>query len=1283
MATRETKTILTAEDRTAGAFASMQKNLQTTMGQFDRWQGMLAGLAGGGAIGAFGLLVKNALDTGEALNKMSQKTGIAVEQLSELSYAAKLADVSNETLGKGIKALSESLVAANDPTSKQAKLFKELGVNIKGDTLSALEQLAKQYQALPDGATKAALSTELFKKAGQDMIPFLNQGADGIAKLRGEARALGLTMSSETAKAAEQFNDNLKALQASSGKLGVSLLNEMGPGLVKASEAMKEALVESGKLKAAWVGLGAVGAFLFTDDMLAPATKLNKDIREMSETIKVLQAARAEKGGILDWMFNSDAKLDARLAAANAELTKMLAQLETASGKTPGGETPEQKAAREAAAKAKADAITKLLADQKSAADEIAKYNERMRQLDIKGWIAYADNVFAEADELNNAMAKIHDDYWKNEEKYREIDVKGWVAYIDAMEREYEDGLTAIGAKQPSFHQSMEKEWSGYLGRIESGFSDIWTKLIDRSLSSWKQFTTSLRDLFKRTVSDFIYQSFAKPIMLQLVATAAGGLGFSGLASAATGAAGGGGSSLLGSIGSSALQSTFGTAASSYLFGGAAAAGSVLGAGGATIGSGTMMMLGGSTGAGAVIGSAGATTSGLLSAGGLTSTITTALAAIPVWGWIAIAAMGAYAAFGGKGGGPKIEGGSWQTFNADGTQTRSAFYGGDGRHSTATAFDTAQQSVVSATATSYFELLRRLGGTSNGVTFGLDADRDPQGTANQRIWGNVNDAAGNAVFRSAREFGRDTDLAPELQLEAQRMLIAAFQVSELPTAIKNLFSGVDALTITAEAAGALIKTAAEYGDVIAALRQSIEGLTIDGLLGMQAAGESLTQTFTRVAGAFDAYSKLFIPEQERNEKLFTALSDAIKAQNGILPATRDAYRALVEAQDLSSESGRALWQVLIGSAAVADQYYRTLEAGTETIEEQLKLINKEQDLRIQLMELEGNVAGALEARRAIELATLDAGSRVLQLRINALQDEATAAQAAAAASERMRSAMAGFNSVAGSMYPTYGRQVAQVQLDSALSRFATTAYSSYTTGNATAQADIVTRVMANLRNGTLNPANALAYAATQGPQAVEALTAVLQAYQTLQSASENAAGAIDQFAGAANSAAEQLQKAVQSLSGYLRGSLLGGLSPLTPQARLDEAQSQYVENLMRAQRGDAASIGGFGAARDAYLREARDFFASGQQYSDIFANTYNQGAAITGGEVRPITAADMTTNTASIVAALSAVQQQVATVTAAVQQLTSVTQQGDQANVQATNNSGNKMVAANDAAVRY
>ena len=83
MAIRESKTILTAEDRTAGAFASMQKNLQTTMGQFERWQGMFAGLAGGAGVGAFGMIIKNALDTGEALNKMSQKTGIAVEQLDD------------------------------------------------------------------------------------------------------------------------------------------------------------------------------------------------------------------------------------------------------------------------------------------------------------------------------------------------------------------------------------------------------------------------------------------------------------------------------------------------------------------------------------------------------------------------------------------------------------------------------------------------------------------------------------------------------------------------------------------------------------------------------------------------------------------------------------------------------------------------------------------------------------------------------------------------------------------------------------------------------------------------------------------------------------------------------------------------------------------------------------------------------------------------------------------------------------------------------------------------
>ena len=58
----------------------------------------------------------------------------------------------------------------------------------------------------------AALALEVFGRSGTGLLPMFAQGAAGIERLQAEARRLGLMMSGEDARAAEQFNDTLDAL---------------------------------------------------------------------------------------------------------------------------------------------------------------------------------------------------------------------------------------------------------------------------------------------------------------------------------------------------------------------------------------------------------------------------------------------------------------------------------------------------------------------------------------------------------------------------------------------------------------------------------------------------------------------------------------------------------------------------------------------------------------------------------------------------------------------------------------------------------------------------------------------------------------------------------------------------------------------------------------------------------------------------------------------------------------------------------------------------------------
>ena len=206
--------------------------------------GLSATAAAAALVGA----VKSAADYGDQLANMSERTGVAVEELSKLQYAAKLSDTSNEALGKGLANLSNLMAAAAVGSKDSAALFEKFHIELRnGDgTVKAsndvLLELADVFSAMPDGVEKTALATELFgKKMGQEMIPLLNLGSAGLKSMGDEAERLGLVLSGEQAKAAADFNDNLDRLGALSKSAAVSIGNQLIPALNAFLNRMQDA----------------------------------------------------------------------------------------------------------------------------------------------------------------------------------------------------------------------------------------------------------------------------------------------------------------------------------------------------------------------------------------------------------------------------------------------------------------------------------------------------------------------------------------------------------------------------------------------------------------------------------------------------------------------------------------------------------------------------------------------------------------------------------------------------------------------------------------------------------------------------------------------------------------------------------------------------------------------------------------------------------------------------------------------------------------------------------
>lgn len=225
----------------SAAFSTGLSRAEIDLKQFDkRMKAIGSGLQKiGAAVSVLGAgiaaAMKSQLNHADEMGKAAQKFGVPVEALSRLNHAADLSDVSLETLGAAFKNLS--LRMATNVSS-----FADVGIAVRDaegtmrPAEAVLGDIADRFAAMPDGAEKTALAVRLFGKAGAEMIPMLNGGGDALAEMGAEADALGLTITGETARAAETFNDNVRRLWLTLRGITAQIAADLAPTMADLSE---------------------------------------------------------------------------------------------------------------------------------------------------------------------------------------------------------------------------------------------------------------------------------------------------------------------------------------------------------------------------------------------------------------------------------------------------------------------------------------------------------------------------------------------------------------------------------------------------------------------------------------------------------------------------------------------------------------------------------------------------------------------------------------------------------------------------------------------------------------------------------------------------------------------------------------------------------------------------------------------------------------------------------------------------------------------------------------
>ncbi len=209
----------------AGKFADALKKGAGVAAKFGT--AVVTGTAATGA--ALMGVVNSSASTADEIDKMSAKIGLSKQAYQEWSYVLGQNGMDVNSLQMGMKTLVAQMDGAASGTEKSVEMFEKLGVSIYDSEgkMKNQEEMFKEVTmalaAMENGTEKAALANGLLGRSGSEMMPMLNNGAEGITELTDRAHELGLIMGDDAVNAGVVLGDTLDDVKKSAGMVGTKI----------------------------------------------------------------------------------------------------------------------------------------------------------------------------------------------------------------------------------------------------------------------------------------------------------------------------------------------------------------------------------------------------------------------------------------------------------------------------------------------------------------------------------------------------------------------------------------------------------------------------------------------------------------------------------------------------------------------------------------------------------------------------------------------------------------------------------------------------------------------------------------------------------------------------------------------------------------------------------------------------------------------------------------------------------------------------------------------------
>ena len=178
-------------------------------------------------------VTKRFIDLGDALNKMSARTGATVEWLSAMSFGAERSGATIEMLEQAIRKLNKAIAEAQQGNRTPYEVFRRLRIDPSSmefksmDAGAQFELVARRLNEVQSQAEKTRLAMALFEEGGVMLLPLLGD----IDKLKQKAKELGIIMTKEQADTAAALLDAWTNFKYQLNAIFMSLGEAIAPAL--------------------------------------------------------------------------------------------------------------------------------------------------------------------------------------------------------------------------------------------------------------------------------------------------------------------------------------------------------------------------------------------------------------------------------------------------------------------------------------------------------------------------------------------------------------------------------------------------------------------------------------------------------------------------------------------------------------------------------------------------------------------------------------------------------------------------------------------------------------------------------------------------------------------------------------------------------------------------------------------------------------------------------------------------------------------------------------------